>query len=81
MLKNGYAVCHDDNPGQIPPSIISSHRVLARAQAAFRRRNRHLFDSRFAQQHGMQNAGSFDVILELQDGRLGEAVPWRNEVG
>ena len=45
--------------------IISRHRTLSGAQRAFRRRNPHLFNRRWAQAHGYGGTGTFDEIVEV----------------
>jgi|GEM_PF-7121682 len=74
-LKNGFAVCFCHNYPQVDPEIMSYHRTFSGAERAFRRRNRHLYDRRFAEQHGMQNTGTFDRIMRLENGELIADVP------
>ena len=45
--------------------IISRHRTLSGAQRAYRRRNPHLFNRRWAEAHGYANTGTFDEIVEV----------------
>lgn len=65
--------CSGGDPREVDYYIISNHRTLSGANRSFRRNNRWLYDRRFAQQHGLQNAGTFDRIIQLENG---EVVDW-----
>ena len=66
-----YAVIHNDtgNPQRAGyeawGTILSKHRTLSGAERAFRKRNRHLFDRRYAERMGMLNTGTFDEIVTI----------------
>ena len=48
------------------PQVISRHKSLNAAERAMRRRNPHLYSRRWAEQHGMQDTGTFDRISEIE---------------
>ena len=68
-----YAIVFN-NTGKAQPAgyspwgeIISIHPTLEEAENALMKRNQHLFDKEFAQRMGMQNTGTFDEIVALDD--------------
>ncbi len=64
MSREHYEVFHCSGPY---PETLSHPRTLAGAQKAFRKRNRPLFDSVYAERHGYQNTGTFDRFF-VEDG-------------
>lgn len=46
--------------------VISTHELKVDAQRAFRERNPHLFDKKYAQDNNMVNVGTFDMIFDVQ---------------
>lgn len=73
-----YLLVHNDtgrrqSPGYEPwGTVISRHRTMSGAEHAFRVRNRHLFDKDYAKRMGMANAGTFDEIVTVEDGKVKE---------
>ena len=71
-----YLLIHNDtgkrqSPGYEPwGTVISRHRTMSCAERAFRKRNRHLFDKAYARRMGMANAGTFDEIVTVEDGKV-----------
>ena len=72
-MKKRYVLVHNDNRtpqtvGHEPwGTLIGDYETRKEAEKAFRQRNRHLFDKDFAVKMGLQNSGTFDEILAVDE--------------
>ena len=63
-----YAVVHWTDKKNGCYILLSRHRTLTGAERQFRKNNPWLFNDRWAQRHGMQHCGTFEEVVELDEG-------------
>lgn len=68
MDRDYYGVFYCGGGRDVPPQLVSRHWTYDGAMKAYRRRNRHLFDKKWAERHGMLNAFTFDRVFRVEGG-------------
>lgn len=58
------------DPRRVSYEVISNHRTLSGAERAFKKRNWWLYNRRRAQKMGYENTGTFDRVIEIEDGEV-----------